>query len=191
MNESIIRIISRFARRRAPLSIMCDFSTVGIMRPHTKSIVRVLAFANGVTFIFQRYVTIHDYQILTPTLFLSHESHESHASHAYHASQITFHTINQVVQSRVRRRKRTITIYPVNSVGIKINSNIDIDSMLPIIVPITTIDVLRCFLFLSVIIFLCTAALLQGTLLQLGMVRCRRTLEGWNAMLTNSSRRLV
>lgn len=80
-----------------------------------------------------------------------------------------------------------------NTMGINININvdIDIDSMLPITATITTIDVLRFFLFLSVVLFLCTAVLLQGTLLQLGMVRCRRTLEGWNAMLTNASRRLV
>ena len=56
---------------------------------------------------------------------------------------------------------------------------------------ITTIDILRLFLFLSVSLFLCTAVLLQGTLLELGMVRCRRTLCRWNALLDNSCRRLT
>ena len=56
---------------------------------------------------------------------------------------------------------------------------------------ITTIDILRCFLFLSVSLFLCTAVLLQGTLLELGIVRCRRTLGRWNALLDNSCRRLT
>ncbi len=55
---------------------------------------------------------------------------------------------------------------------------------------INTIDVLRGFLFLSVCLFLCTAVLLQGTLLELGIVRCRRTLGRWNALLTKSCRRL-
>ena len=55
---------------------------------------------------------------------------------------------------------------------------------------ITTVDVLRCSLSLSVSLFLCTAVLLQGTLLELGIVHCRRTLGRWNALLTNSCRRL-
>lgn len=55
---------------------------------------------------------------------------------------------------------------------------------------ITTIDVLRCFLFLSVSLFLCTAVLLQGTLVELGIIHCQRQLGRWNALLTNSCRRL-
>ena len=58
-------------------------------------------------------------------------------------------------------------------------------------ITITTVDILRCLLILSVCLFLCTAVLLQGTLLELGMVRCRRTLGKWNAVLTNSCRRLA
>ena len=55
----------------------------------------------------------------------------------------------------------------------------------------TTIHILRLSLFLSVGLFLCTAILLQGTLLELGMVRCRRTLYRWNALLDNCCRRLT
>lgn len=58
-------------------------------------------------------------------------------------------------------------------------------------VNIDVIGVLRCSLFLSVSLFLCTAILLQGTLLELGMVRCRRKLERWNRILTNISRRVA
>ena len=58
-------------------------------------------------------------------------------------------------------------------------------------ITITTVDILRCLLILSVCLFLCTAVILQGTLLELGMVRCRRTMGKWNAVLTDSCRRLV
>lgn len=50
-------------------------------------------------------------------------------------------------------------------------------------------DVLRFLLFLSVVVFLCTALLLQGTLLELGMMRCRRTMERWNRILHRTSLR--
>lgn len=50
-------------------------------------------------------------------------------------------------------------------------------------------DVLRCLLFVSVSVFLCTALLLQGTLLELGMIRCRRKMERWNTLLARTSRR--
>ena len=58
-------------------------------------------------------------------------------------------------------------------------------------VNISTVHVLRFLLFISVSLFLYTAVLLQGTLLEIGMVRCRRTLERWNRILSFSCRRLT
>ena len=59
------------------------------------------------------------------------------------------------------------------------------------VMDITIVDVLRFFLYLSVSLFLCTAVLLQGTLIEIGIVRCRRKLGRWNAILMNSCQRLM
>jgi hypothetical protein len=55
----------------------------------------------------------------------------------------------------------------------------------------TTEDVLRYFLYLSIIMFLCTAVLLQATLLELGMMRCRRKMERWNQLLSRTTQRTI
>ena len=56
---------------------------------------------------------------------------------------------------------------------------------------ITTEDILRYFLYLSIIMFLCTAILLQTTLLELGMMRCRRKMERWNQLLSRTTQRTI
>ena len=55
----------------------------------------------------------------------------------------------------------------------------------------SVVPVLRFLLFLSVCLFLWTAILLQGTILELGMIRCRRMLQAWNRFLAFSCRRLT
>ena len=54
----------------------------------------------------------------------------------------------------------------------------------------TTVGALRCCLFLSVVIFLWAAVLLQGTVMELGIVYCQKTLDGWKGILTKTCRRL-
>ena len=49
--------------------------------------------------------------------------------------------------------------------------------------------VLRFLLAVSVAVFLGTAFLLQATLLELGMLRCRRALAGWRAVLSRTALR--
>ena len=56
---------------------------------------------------------------------------------------------------------------------------------------ITTEDILRYFLYLSIIMFLYTAVLLQTTLLELGMMRCRRKMERWNQLLSRTTKRTI
>ena len=56
---------------------------------------------------------------------------------------------------------------------------------------ITTEDILRYFLYLSIIMFLYTAILLQTTLLELGMMRCRRKMERWNQLLSRTTKRTI
>ena len=56
---------------------------------------------------------------------------------------------------------------------------------------ITTEDILRYILYLSIIMFLYTAVLLQTTLLELGMMRCRRKMERWNQLLSRTTQRTI
>ena len=56
---------------------------------------------------------------------------------------------------------------------------------------ITIEDTLRYFLYLSIIMFLYTAILLQTTLLELGMMRCRRKMERWNQLLSRTTKRTI
>jgi hypothetical protein len=56
---------------------------------------------------------------------------------------------------------------------------------------ITTEDILRYFLYISIIMFLCTAVLLQTTLLELGLMRCRRKMERWNKLLLRTAQRTI
>jgi hypothetical protein len=56
---------------------------------------------------------------------------------------------------------------------------------------ITTENILRYFLYISIFMFLCTSVLLQTTLLELGMMRCRRKMERWNQLLSRTTQRTI